>query len=133
MVLASLQRIRISRGRGYGGTFFFGGTKVRRYGGTRIDLSRNYQRADYPRTSVPPYLRTPEKPIYPRTFVPPSPRKLRPYFVNFFYLFLVLYTNRVNSRWIRHKCLVDLCQRRQKDMDLQPFIGKKQQLNKKYS
>ena len=32
----------------------FGGTKVRGYGGTRIDFSRNIGRADYSRTSAPP-------------------------------------------------------------------------------
>ena len=34
----------------------FGGTKVRGYGGTRIDFSRNIGRADYSRTSAPPAL-----------------------------------------------------------------------------
>ena len=38
----------------------FGGTKVRRYGGTRIDSSRKIERANYSRTLVPPYLRTSE-------------------------------------------------------------------------
>ena len=38
----------------------FGGTKVRGYGGTRIDSSRKIGRADYSRTPLPPYPRTPE-------------------------------------------------------------------------
>jgi hypothetical protein len=38
----------------------FGGTKVRGYGGTRIDSSRIIGRANYSRTPVPPYLRTSE-------------------------------------------------------------------------